>query len=129
MKFLSDVMAEYSKFARFYKSLHEVVKEETIDGVLPNIAMYFDRTLQPGQDPNTYNLPTVDGQLNIPCGQGVISACYVREQDNTIPKNTFLIYPTHNPKEQQQRLYDNNANCEPMCYPLLFPCSEKGNIF
>ena len=128
MKFLSDTMAMYSPFAHAYRHLHEKVQEEThLHGEIPNIGMYFDRTVQPGQDPNVYNLPTYGGQLHVPDGQGVISCCYIVDGQGLPPKNTFLIYPKHNPSAQQETLYDNNMNCEPMCYPLLFPCGERGN--
>ena len=128
MKFLSNTMAVYSPFAEAYKHLHEKVQQEAAaaNGKIPDIGMYFDRTVQPGQDPNVYNLPTYGGQLHVPEGQGVISCCYVRDNNGLPPKNTFLIYPKHNPFKQQETLYDNNMNCEPMCYPLLFPCGERG---
>ena len=128
MKFLSNTMAVYSPFAEAYKHLHEKVQQEAAaaNGEIPDIGMYFDRTVQPGQDPNVYNLPTYGGQLHVPEGQGVISCCYVRDNNGLPPKNTFLIYPKHNPSKQQETLYDNNMNCEPMCYPLLFPCGERG---
>ena len=127
MKFLSDTMRDYSPYIEHYHNLNDKVSQ-CKEGDVPVIGMYFQRNLEAGQNPKTYNLPTYGGELHVPQGQGVISACFVTDLNKMPGKSDFLIYPKNDPAHQQQYLYDNNDHCEPMCYPLLFPLGESGKI-
>jgi hypothetical protein len=125
MKFLSDTMRDYSPYIEHYRNLNDKVSQLK-EGEVPVIGMYFERNLQTGQNPKTYNLPTYGGEMHVPHGRGVISACFLTDQDQRPAKSKFVIYPKNDPANQQQYLYDNNDNCEPMCYPLLYPLGESG---
>ena len=91
MKLLNDIMQKNSPYIKHYRYMDEIIKKENVE----DIRMYFSRELGLNQNPHIYNQPSNLGEMDIPEGQGVISAVFLRDNDDLPPKNNFLIYPRH----------------------------------
>ena len=122
MKYINNMMQKNSPYIKLYKQMDEMITTDNTE----NLRMFFSRDINPMQNPYVYNLPSHQGNSDIPEDQGVISACFLRGNDDLPPKNTFIIYPRHKYENKQSILYNDNKECEPMCYPLLFPYGDAG---
>ena len=78
MKFLSDTMRDYSPYIEHYHNLNDKVSQ-CKEGEVPVIGMYFQRNLEAGQNPKTYNLPTYGGEF-----QALVDSMLVIDPDDRI---------------------------------------------
>lgn len=66
------------------------------------------------------------GRINLPT-VGQIAAVFVDTNDGQPPNNVDLVvYPKHQPNKNMHRISKLSSQCDPLCYPLLFPYGEPG---
>lgn len=67
------------------------------------------------------------GRINLPT-VGQIAAVFIDTEDGLPPNNVDLIvYPKHEPMRNMHKISKLSSQCDPLCYPLLFPYGEPGN--
>ncbi|CAF2785995.1 unnamed protein product [Rotaria sp. Silwood2] len=114
---LGDIMKNISPFAAAFKMMHEV-EEEEIDRAKkekrasPPLRMIFDIDHRI-HDRRLYNLPTANE----------VAAVFVGE-DNEVPTHRHIA--THPRGKNLQIISILHPHCDPMIYPLLFPCGNEG---
>lgn len=105
----------------------ELEKQEAIDAMMQGreirpLRMILTRELI---NPNSSIHP---GRLNVPT-VGEIAAIFLDSNDGQPPKDIdVVVYPKHFPNRNMHRISHLSANCDPLCYPLLFPYGEPGDF-
>ena len=121
MKRLQDFLRLNNPYALAYKSMLDIEKEESDKALAENrpireYRMFFTRDLNAA-------LGIHPGRLSIPISNE-IAAVFI-DQDGAPPDDIdVVIHSKHNPTEHHISFL--SPNCDPMCYPILFPFGDQG---
>ena len=113
MRLIQKAMETISPYAAAYRHMYEVEQEQIRQfGVQTNsIKMIFKR----GNDQRRYNKPHHDE----------VAAVFVGDEGAPPCQRDITVYPKDTPC---QIISYMSANCDPMCYPLIFPRGDLGWI-
>ena len=117
MKKLGEILMENSPFAAAYKMMYEVEQEEIAraekeNRAPPPVRMVFDIN-QHNYDQRRYNHPRANE----------VAAVFVGE-DGDVPKHRHVA--VHSRDQSLKTISILHAHCDPMVYPILFPCGDEG---
>ena len=117
MKTLEDIIRRISPIAAAFKMMHEVEQEEIRRSkrqkrAALSIHMIFDINNRT-RDQRRYNLPRANE----------VAAVFVRENGDVPKYRHVAIHPRG---QNLQTISILHAHCDPMTYPILFPCENEG---
>ena len=117
MKNLGDILRNVSPFAAAFKMMQEVEQDEMNrlkqgNHNLPVLRMIFDINREVHLN-KRYNLPV----------ENEVAAIFVGENSEVPTYRHIAIYPRN---QGLQTISILHPHCDPMTYPILFPCGDQG---
>lgn len=107
MQSLQDLLQEFNPYAQLFQHVSERAQNCQQFQLNFHLDNAFDR--------RRYNAPTA---------QGEIAAVFTSTDGAPPGKYDFVIYSKST--GSLSRINNLNPHCDPMCYPLLFPCGDAG---